>query len=44
MNLLGAAANVWDKAVTGHLADLRRMPREVIDAAPNATLHSVIAP
>jgi polyhydroxyalkanoate synthase subunit PhaC len=39
MNLLGAAANVRDKAVTGYLADLRRMPREVIDAAPNATLY-----
>ncbi|WP_028922890.1 alpha/beta hydrolase [Pseudonocardia acaciae] len=39
MNLLGAVANVRDRAVTGYLADLRRMPREVIDAAPNATLY-----
>ncbi|MCU1648862.1 MAG: hydrolase [Pseudonocardia sp.] len=39
MDLLGAAANVRDRAVTGHLADLRRMPRELIDEAPAATLH-----
>jgi polyhydroxyalkanoate synthase len=39
MNFLGAVANVRDKAVAGSLADLRRMPREVIDAAPNATLY-----
>ncbi|MDT7559121.1 MAG: poly[(R)-3-hydroxyalkanoate] polymerase subunit PhaC [Pseudonocardiales bacterium] len=39
MDLLGAAANVRDRAVAGHLADLRRMPRELIDEAPSATLY-----
>ena len=39
MDLWGAAANVRDKTVTGHLADLRRMPREVVDEAPSATLY-----
>jgi poly[(R)-3-hydroxyalkanoate] polymerase subunit PhaC len=39
MDLLAAAANVRDRTVTGHLADLRRMPREVIDSAPSATLY-----
>jgi polyhydroxyalkanoate synthase len=39
MDLLGAAANVRDRAVDGHLADLRRMPRVVIDTAPSATLY-----
>ncbi|HEY4006085.1 MAG TPA: alpha/beta hydrolase [Pseudonocardia sp.] len=39
MDLLGAAANVRDRLITGHLADLRRMPREVIDSAPNATVY-----
>jgi polyhydroxyalkanoate synthase subunit PhaC len=39
MDLLGAAANVRDRAVAGHLADLRRMPREVIDSSPSATLY-----
>jgi polyhydroxyalkanoate synthase subunit PhaC len=39
MDLLGAAANVRERAVAGHLADLRRMPREVIDEAPSATLY-----
>ena len=39
MDLLGAAANVRDRAVAGHLADLRRMPRELIDSSPSATLY-----
>ncbi|HEX4361355.1 MAG TPA: alpha/beta fold hydrolase [Pseudonocardia sp.] len=39
MDLWAAAANVRDKTVTGHLADLRRMPREVVDEAPSATLY-----
>ncbi len=39
MDLLDAVVNVRDKAVDGHLADLRRMPREVVDTAPNATLY-----
>ncbi|WP_028932900.1 alpha/beta fold hydrolase [Pseudonocardia spinosispora] len=39
MDFLSAAANVRDRAVAGHLADLRRMPREVIDYAPNATVY-----
>src|SRR5882757_2444571 len=44
MDLLGAAANVRDRAVAGHLADLRRMPREVIDSAPSATLYRYLPP
>jgi len=30
---------VRDRAVAGHLADLRRMPRELIDSSPSATLY-----
>jgi polyhydroxyalkanoate synthase subunit PhaC len=39
MDLLSAAVNVRDRFVDGHLADLRRMSREMIDQAPNATLY-----
>jgi polyhydroxyalkanoate synthase len=39
MDLLGALANVRDRAVTGHLADLRRMPRKMIDSSPGATVY-----
>jgi polyhydroxyalkanoate synthase len=39
MDLLGAAGNVRDRLVDGHLADLNRMPREVISTGPNATLY-----
>jgi polyhydroxyalkanoate synthase subunit PhaC len=39
MDLMGAAVNVRDRLVSGHLADLRRMPREMIDSAPNATVY-----
>ncbi|HEY2203618.1 MAG TPA: alpha/beta hydrolase [Pseudonocardia sp.] len=39
MDLLSAVSNVWDKTVAGSLADLRRMPRELVEAGPNATLY-----
>lgn len=39
MKLIDAAANVWDKTVTGHVADLHRMPREAVVGSPSAILH-----
>lgn len=39
MNLLDAAANVWDKAVTGRVADLNRMPREAVVGSPSGILY-----
>lgn len=39
VKLIDAAANVWDKTVTGHVADLHRMPREAVVGSPSAILH-----
>lgn len=39
MKLIDAAANVWDKTVTGHVADLHRMPREAVVGSPSAILY-----
>ncbi|MDN5916837.1 MAG: alpha/beta fold hydrolase [Pseudonocardia sp.] len=39
MNLLDAAANVWDKTVTGHVANLHRMPREAVVGSPSGILY-----
>ena len=39
MDLHSAAMNVRDRLVDGQLADLRRMPRQIIDQASNATLY-----
>ncbi|GAA5172369.1 alpha/beta hydrolase [Pseudonocardia eucalypti] len=44
MDLQAAVANVRDRTVTGYLADLRRMPRELIDSAPNAMLYRYLPP
>ncbi|MEJ8277885.1 alpha/beta fold hydrolase [Pseudonocardia spirodelae] len=38
MDLLGAAANVWDRTVVGRLADLRRMPRDAVVGSPDGIL------
>ena len=39
MNLLDAAANVWDKTVTGHVANLHRMPRDAVVGSPSGILY-----
>ncbi len=39
VKLIDAAANVWDKAVTGHVADLHRMPRQAVVGSPSAILY-----
>lgn len=39
VHLVDAAANVWDRVVVGHLADLERMPREAIVGSPAGILH-----
>lgn len=39
MNLLDAAANVWDKTVTGHVANLHRMPRVAVVGSPSGILY-----
>jgi poly(3-hydroxyalkanoate) synthetase len=36
VDLLAAVGNVRDKVLAGHLAALRRMPRGVVDVAPNS--------
>ncbi|MFE7200986.1 alpha/beta hydrolase [Pseudonocardia alni] len=38
MDLVDAVANVWDRAVVGHLADLRRMPRDAVVGSPQGIL------
>ena len=37
--ITAAAANVVERATRGHLADMRPMPREVIDEGPQRTLY-----
>src|SRR3954447_8298444 len=37
--LAAAAANVWDKAVGGGLADLRSWPASIIDEGPQRTVY-----
>ncbi|ANY08616.1 alpha/beta fold hydrolase [Pseudonocardia sp. HH130630-07] len=39
MHILDAVANVWDRAVVGHLADLERMPREAVVGSPAGILY-----
>lgn len=39
MHVVDALANVWDRAVVGHLADLERMPREALVGSPSGILY-----
>ncbi|MEQ3552383.1 alpha/beta hydrolase [Pseudonocardia nematodicida] len=39
MNPLDAAANIWDRVVVGHLADLERMPRDAVVGSPAGILY-----
>ncbi|OLL71095.1 Polyhydroxyalkanoic acid synthase [Pseudonocardia sp. Ae168_Ps1] len=39
MHFVDAVANVWDRTVVGHLADLERMPREALVGSPSAILY-----
>lgn len=39
MHLVDAAANVWDRVVVGHLADLERMPRDALVGSPAGILY-----
>ena len=39
MHLVDAVANVWDRTVVGHLADLERMPREAVVGSPAGILY-----
>ncbi|RUQ02257.1 alpha/beta hydrolase, partial [Microbacterium sp. HSID17254] len=38
MDLVDAVANVWARTVVGHLADLRRMPRDAVVGSPQGIL------
>lgn len=42
--LSDAVANVWDRLVRGHLADLRRMPSAIVDEGPQRTLRRYYPP
>jgi len=39
VHLVDAVANIWDRTVVGHIADLERMPREALVGSPAGILY-----